>query len=169
MNVHDFTLLLAAPPSGAGGASGGSSVVSLVTFGLLFLVMYTVLIRPQSRRKKQHRQQLEMLNPGDKIATIGGIHGTVAHVEQTYVIVKVDDNAKIKFSKEAIGTVFPKSNNSDAGQAKQKEAAKPAADEQKQIVESKAAAKPAPKKKTSTTAKTSKTSTTRKKTSATKA
>lgn len=119
MNIDNFMLLLA-PSSGAGGTSGGSSVVSLVTFGLLFLVMYTVLIRPQSRRKKQHRQKLEMLALGDKIATIGGIHGTVTHVDQTHVIVKVDDNAKIKFSKEAIATVFPKSNSSQ----KQQEIAK---------------------------------------------
>ncbi len=121
MNIDNFMLLLAsAPSSGAGNASGGSSIVSLITFGLLFLVMYTVLIRPQSRRKKQHRQQLEMLAVGDKIATIGGMHGTIARVEQAYVIVKVDENAKIKFSKEAIATVFPKSNSSQPQQEKSK-------------------------------------------------
>lgn len=103
------TLLFSAAPAGSSGAQGGgSSIVSIATFALLFLVMYFLLIRPQSKRRKEQQLKLSRLQPGDDIVSIGGIHGTIVHVDGAYVIVKVDENTKLKFTKEAVSSVIPK-------------------------------------------------------------
>lgn len=103
------TLLFSAAPAGSSGAQGGgSSIVSIATFALLFLVMYFLLIRPQSKRRKEQQLKLSRLQPGDEIVSIGGIHGTIVHVDGAYVIVKVDETTKLKFTKEAVSTVIPK-------------------------------------------------------------
>ncbi len=101
-------LLLLASPSGGSGQQGGSTMFSLLTFGLLFVVMYMFLIRPQSKKKKELQKKLAEMKVGDEIVSIGGIYGTVARVDGGHIIVKIDDNVKMKFAKEAISTIIPK-------------------------------------------------------------
>jgi preprotein translocase subunit YajC len=90
----------------AAGSGGGQMVSMFVTFGLVFVVMYFLIIRPQSRRQKQAKAMLAALKKGDRVATIGGIRGIVYAIKDDAVIVKVDDNTKIEFSKSAVATVL---------------------------------------------------------------
>jgi preprotein translocase subunit YajC len=81
---------------------------SLWTFGLIggmFLIFYFLLIRPQQKKQKEMKKMLEALKKGDKIVTIGGVWGTISEVKEKTVIVKVDDNTKLEFSRDAIGQV----------------------------------------------------------------
>ena len=89
-------------------ASGGGMGMTLVTFAVIILIFYFLIIRPQRKRDKEAKAMLAAIKKGDKIVTIGGIRGTVAVVKDSTVIVKVDDNTRIEFSKNAISAVLNK-------------------------------------------------------------
>ena len=110
-------LLLGAPESsGAGGAASGGGgtqlITMLVTFGLIIVVFYFLVIRPQNKKQKDAKKMLESIRKGDKVVTIGGVHGYVDSVKDNEVLVKVDDNVKIKFSKSAISQVLERKEES---------------------------------------------------------
>jgi preprotein translocase subunit YajC len=92
----------------SGGNATGSMVSTLVTFGLVFVIFYFLIIRPQSRKQKEAKKMIEAVKKGDRIITVGGVHGTVSSVKEKTVIVKVDDTCKMEFSKSAIASVEPK-------------------------------------------------------------
>ena len=89
-------------------------VTTLITFGVIILIFYFLIIRPQRKRDKEAKDMLAAIKKGDKIVTIGGIRGTVAVVKESTVIVKVDDNTRIEFSKNAISAVLNKKEESSA-------------------------------------------------------
>lgn len=89
-------------------ATTGSMWTTLITFGLIILIFYFLIIRPQKKRDKEARDMLAAMKKGDKIVTIGGIRGTVAVVKEKTVIVKVDDNTRIEFTKNAISQILDK-------------------------------------------------------------
>ena len=91
---------------GAGSAStSGSLVGSLLPFLLIIVIFYLFLIRPQNKKQKETQKMLDALKKGDKVITIGGIHGTVSSVKENTVIVKVDDNCKLEFNRTAISSI----------------------------------------------------------------
>jgi preprotein translocase subunit YajC len=85
----------------------GQLVSTIVTFGLVFVIFYFLIIRPQNKKQKDMQKMIAGVKKGDKIVTIGGIHGVVAAVKETTVMVKVDDGTRIEFSKSAIASVSP--------------------------------------------------------------
>lgn len=89
----------------AAASSTGQMVSTLVTFGLVFVVFYFLIIRPQNKKQKEAKKMIDAVKKGDKVITIGGVHGTVHSVKEGTVIVKVDDDCRIEFSKSAIATV----------------------------------------------------------------
>lgn len=103
MNLFTNLPLLMAPTGAAGDTA--SMTPTLVTFGLVFLIFYFLIIRPQNKRQKETKQMLSALKKGDKIVTIGGIRGTITSVKEDFVVVKVDDNTKIQFSRSAISSI----------------------------------------------------------------
>ena len=86
----------------------GSIWPTLIMFAAVILIFYFLIIRPQRKRDKEAKDMLAAIKKGDKIVTIGGIRGTVAIVKESTVIVKVDDNTRIEFSKSAISAVLNK-------------------------------------------------------------
>jgi preprotein translocase subunit YajC len=96
-----------AESSNAAGAQG-SMMTTLVTFVLIILIFYFLMIRPQKKKDKEAREMLNAMKKGDKVEPIGGIHGTVIAVKEQTVIVKVDDNTRLEFSKSAISQVVDK-------------------------------------------------------------
>ena len=89
-------------------AATGSMWPTLIMFGAVILIFYFLIIRPQKKRDKEAKDMLAAIKKGDKIVTIGGIRGTVAIVKESTIIVKVDDNTRIEFSKSAISAVLNK-------------------------------------------------------------
>lgn len=75
---------------------------SLVMLGLLVALFYFMLIRPQQKRLRQHRALLAGLAVGDRIVTIGGIHGVVRQVGEEDVMVEVADQTVIRFTRQAV-------------------------------------------------------------------
>ncbi len=103
-----FPLLLGMPSSGTTGTSSGGSgqlVTTIITFGLVILIFYFLIIRPQSKKQKETKRMLSEIKKGDKVVTIGGIRGTVQTVRDETVVLKVDDQMKLEFSKSAISSV----------------------------------------------------------------
>jgi preprotein translocase subunit YajC len=115
-----LALLQAAP---ATGNPTGSMISTLVTFGLVFVIFYFLIIRPQSKKQKAAQKMIEAVKKGDKVVTAGGVHAIVFAVKEKTVILKVDENTKMEFSKSAIASVDVK-----GGDEKVAEIEKPAED-----------------------------------------
>jgi len=90
------------------GNSSMSMVSTIVTFGLVFVIFYFLIIRPQNKKQKEAKAMVAAMKKGDKVVTIGGIHGVVTSLKETTVIIKVDDNTKLEFSKSAVQAVVAK-------------------------------------------------------------
>jgi preprotein translocase subunit YajC len=111
--ISDFLpMMLGMPEGGASQNSGGQLVSMLVTFGLIILVFYFLVIRPQNKKQKDAQKMLASLRKGDRIVTAGGIHGSVVSVKETSVVVKVDDNTKLEFSKGSVTQVVERKDES---------------------------------------------------------
>ena len=89
-------------------APGGSSLTLFLPMLLIFAVFYLFIIRPQKRREETRKQLIEALKKGDRVVSIGGIHGTVIKVEDASLLVQVDDNTKLRFDKNAVASVAAK-------------------------------------------------------------
>lgn len=76
---------------------------TLIIFALFIGVMWLLLIAPQRRRQKQHQQMLEQLQRGDDVITIGGVHGRVEALTESYVDLEVtDDGIVLRFQRSSI-------------------------------------------------------------------
>ncbi|MCR5290697.1 MAG: preprotein translocase subunit YajC [Treponema sp.] len=105
----------------AGASTTSNFAMSVMPFVLIIIIFYFFIIRPQNKKQKETEQMLKALKKGDKVITIGGIHGVISSVKENVVVVKVDDNAKIEFTRSAIATVVV---DKHAEPAKDKKAAK---------------------------------------------
>ena len=92
-----ITLLQAAQAAPQGG--GWSMWVMLA---LIFVVMWFFMIRPQRKQQKELQNFRDSLKKGDKVVTVGGIFGTVAEIKENTVLIEVDNNVKIRVSKNAL-------------------------------------------------------------------
>ncbi|QYR23408.1 preprotein translocase subunit YajC [Paenibacillus sp. sptzw28] len=82
-----------------------TGVASILPFVLMFAVFYFLLIRPQQRKSKQRNQMLSQLKKGDKVVTIGGMHGTILEITDDIVVLRVNDATKITFDRSAVNNV----------------------------------------------------------------
>ena len=91
-----FTFFQAAQPAQGGGA------MMWVMMALIFVVMWFFMIRPQRKQQKELQAFRDSLKKGDKVVTIGGIYGTVCEIKEESVLIEVDNNVKIRVSKQAL-------------------------------------------------------------------
>jgi preprotein translocase subunit YajC len=104
MNSFLFSLLLGAP-QGAEAPSGPAAIVNFLPLVAIIAIFYFLIIRPQNKKQKETQKMLSALKKGDRIVTIGGIHGTIQSVKESTVIVRVDDTTKLEFSRSAVSSV----------------------------------------------------------------
>ena len=95
----------AAPSVPAPGGAGGFMNLLPIWF-FIIVIMYFVLVRPQKKRQQQQQRLITGLKTGDRVVTNAGIHGLIANVKETTVIVKVADNVKIEMEKSAVTNVL---------------------------------------------------------------
>ncbi len=91
----------------ATGSTGGS-LMSLIPFVLLFVIFYYFLIRPQSKRVKEHKNMLTTLGKGDEVVTNGGILGKIVAINDEFVTVEIASNTQVKLQKQYIASLMPK-------------------------------------------------------------
>ena len=90
------SLFLMAQPGGS-----GSSNIFMIYIGLMIVVFYFFMIRPQVKKRKDQKKYVNELKKGDKVVTTAGIHGRIIDMNETTFLVEVD-NGKIRFDKSAI-------------------------------------------------------------------
>lgn len=73
-----------------------------IMMALLMVVFYFFMIRPQQKKSKDAKKFRESLQKGSKVVTIGGIHGRIAEVNETNVLLEIDSNVRVRFEKSAI-------------------------------------------------------------------
>src|SRR5438552_14222441 len=83
-------------------SQGGGSGLTMLMFPLILLVMYFFMIRPQQKKQKDAQQFKDSVNKGDKIVTIGGIHGRILEVRGTTFVIEAGNNIKLEIEKSAI-------------------------------------------------------------------
>ncbi|MEI6651487.1 MAG: preprotein translocase subunit YajC [Chlorobiaceae bacterium] len=100
-----LSLLLFAPP--VAGQAAPNPLIQIVPLVLIFVVFYFFMIRPQQKKQKDREKVLDSLKRGDKVVTIGGVHGTVAGIdtEKKTVLVQVSDSTKITFDRTAVANI----------------------------------------------------------------
>ena len=96
--------LSSAPQSG----ESGNPFMMFVPIILIFVVFYLILIRPQQKKQKEHKDMLSQLGKGDKIVTNGGIYGTVVDAKEHVAVIRIAENVKIEIIKSAIATILEK-------------------------------------------------------------
>jgi preprotein translocase subunit YajC len=123
MNPLVFNLLMGVPQGGEG-AAGGAGIMTFLPFVAIIAIFYFLIIRPQSRKQKETQKMLSALKKGDRIVTIGGMHGVIQNVRDHTVIVKVDESVKLEFNRSAISsiTVAARDDKADKEDAQDNEA-----------------------------------------------
>ncbi|MEM1443809.1 MAG: preprotein translocase subunit YajC [Verrucomicrobiota bacterium] len=97
----------AAPGGGSGGAFGMFPFILI-----MFALMYFILIRPQRQQQKKQDEMRKNIRVGDKVVSIGGIHGLVSGMTDKTVSVKIADGLSVKFDRSAIASAEPKGSGS---------------------------------------------------------
>ncbi len=110
-----YSIIASAPPDEQGATPQNPMGSMWVMLLLMFVIMYFLIIRPQSKQRKEQAARVASLSKGDKIISIGGLHGTVHHISKTTVTVKLSEGVFVPFEKDAIRSV------TKVGKGKQKE------------------------------------------------
>jgi preprotein translocase subunit YajC len=88
-----------------GGGNQGSQIMSFLPIILIFVIFYFLLIRPQQKRTKEHRNLLANLKPGEYILTSGGIYGKITGIKENILTVEISDKVRVKVSRGHIAAV----------------------------------------------------------------
>jgi preprotein translocase subunit YajC len=91
-------------------------LTGLLPIIIIFVVFYFLLIRPQTKRAKQHREMVAALQPGDEVITGGGIVGRITRTDEQFATVEIAKGVEVKVQRQTVTAVLPKgSYKSDAG------------------------------------------------------
>ena len=109
-----LSIFLMMDPQGKGGSSG-----TLIMMGLMILVFWLFMIRPQAKKAKKQKEFINNLQKGDKIVTIAGIHGTVNKVnDDATLVLETSPGSYIKIERSAISMEWTANINKPVGEAK---------------------------------------------------
>lgn len=89
-------------------SQGGGSGFTMLMFPLILLVMYFFMIRPQQKKQKEAQQFKDTVKKGDKIVTIGGLHGRILEVRDSTFVIEAGNNIKLEVEKSAISMELTK-------------------------------------------------------------
>ncbi|MFO7570963.1 MAG: preprotein translocase subunit YajC [Smithellaceae bacterium] len=94
--------------AGAQGAGGFGDWSFIIMMGVIFVIFYFLLIRPQQKKQKELKALLDNLAYGDTVMTSGGIHGKITGLADAVVTLEIADKVRIKIARSAIGAVIQK-------------------------------------------------------------
>lgn len=106
---------------GQGGGAGGTAAggfASFIPLILMFVIFYFLLIRPQQKKTKEHRDMINNLKRGDRIVTSGGIHGTITAVSDATLTVEISDKVRIKLTRNSVSGLLQPTAPSQSPQKK---------------------------------------------------
>ena len=105
MDILDF-FIASAHAQQAGGEP--SALMQFLPLIIIFVIFYFLLIRPQMKRAKEHKNLVANLGVGDEIVTNGGLLGKITKVGESFITVELGDNVQIKVQRHAVTSVMPK-------------------------------------------------------------
>ena len=88
--------------AGGGQQAEGSGMEGIVMLLIMFAIFYFLLIRPQQKRAKQHKELIDSLKAGDQVITAGGLHGKVIAVQDTLATVEIASGVRVKINRGSI-------------------------------------------------------------------
>ncbi|PTR01318.1 preprotein translocase subunit YajC [Mucilaginibacter yixingensis] len=97
---------------------GGGNMQGLLMMGLIILVFYFFMLRPQMKRQKDQKKYIEELKRGDKVITTAGIHGKIVDINESWFLIEIDNGVKVKFDKSAVSLEQSKALNAPAAEKK---------------------------------------------------
>ncbi len=97
-----------AADSGAAAAAPGGGMGTMFLFAIIFLLFYMLIIRPQNKRAKTHKNMIGSLAVGDEVVTNGGIIGKIVKIDDSYLSIDIADNVVIRLQKSYIAASLPK-------------------------------------------------------------
>ena len=95
-------------PAAAAGGDMQSTLMSMLPLLLMFGVLYFVMIRPQMKKQKEHRDMIDALAKGDEIVTAGGLLGKVSKMDEAYIGVELASGVEVQMQRSAVVQVLPK-------------------------------------------------------------
>jgi len=104
-----FNLVYAMGTGGTGGGTGGGGLGAFLPLIIIFAIFYFLLIRPQQKKSKQHKQLLADLKKGDKVVSSGGLHGVITGMADDVVTVEISPKVRVKITRGSIAGVIRKS------------------------------------------------------------
>jgi preprotein translocase subunit YajC len=116
MNSFVLSLLMGAPAGAEGG--GGNPIMSFLPLVAIIAIFYFLILRPNNKKQKETQKMLSALKKGDRVVTIGGIHGIIQSVKESTVILRVDENVKLEFNRSAISNVSSQAKDDDKDEKK---------------------------------------------------
>jgi preprotein translocase subunit YajC len=102
----DFLISNAWAQQGAQGEP--NALITFLPLIILFVLFYFLLIRPQMKRAKEHRQMVEALAEGDEIVTNGGVAGRITALGDNFIDVEIADKVTVKVQRQSVSSVLPK-------------------------------------------------------------
>jgi preprotein translocase subunit YajC len=103
-----FVLISEAYAQSAPAGAGGMDLMGLLPLVLMFVLLYFLMIRPQAKKAKEHKNLIASLQKGDEVVTGGGMLGKVSKVSDQYVSVEVAPNVEVQVQRFSIQLVLPK-------------------------------------------------------------
>jgi len=91
-----------------GGGEAGGSLFSLLPLVVIFVLFYFLLIRPQQKRAKQHKEMVAALAKGEEVVTNGGLLGKVTEVDDNFITLEISNGLNVKVQRQAVSQVMPK-------------------------------------------------------------
>lgn len=90
---------------GASGGEGPGIISTLLPLVLIIAIFYFFIIRPQRKREQEKQDMIDAIEKGDRIVTVGGLHGEVKSVDEDSVLAQIDKQVKVRIQKQAISQV----------------------------------------------------------------
>jgi len=91
-----------------GSSTGGDSFLGFLPLIIIFVVFYFLLIRPQSKKQKEHQEMISSLEAGNEVVTAGGVLGKIKEINDQYIQLQISENVIIKVQRHTIGALMPK-------------------------------------------------------------
>lgn len=107
MSLLSFFISDALAENGAA-ASQQPGLMGFLPLIIIFVIFYFLLIRPQSKRAKEHRNMVSNLSKGDEVVTNGGLLGRIEELDENFITLEIADNVRVRVQRNAVGSLMPK-------------------------------------------------------------
>ena len=108
MSLLISNAMAAVTVAGASEVRQADSTFSLVMIAAIFVLIYLMLIRPQNKRAKAHKELVDQLKKGDEVVTLGGVIGKVVSVDEQVIKLCLAEGVEVHLQRNAVSTILPK-------------------------------------------------------------